>query len=73
MADAALLRELPLFMLAVLVLNATPGADLLLMTVSRTLQCGWPARVSMDNEVRLRGRAHGLRRIRPALDRPQRK
>jgi threonine/homoserine/homoserine lactone efflux protein len=33
------LRELPLFMLAVLVLNATPGVDLLL-TVSRTLQSG---------------------------------
>jgi threonine/homoserine/homoserine lactone efflux protein len=38
-ADAALLQQLPLFMAAVLVLNATPGVDLLL-TVSRTAQSG---------------------------------
>lgn len=37
--DAALLQQLPLFMLAVLVLNATPGVDLLL-TVSRTARGG---------------------------------
>jgi threonine/homoserine/homoserine lactone efflux protein len=37
--DAALLQQLPLFMAAVLVLNATPGVDLLL-TVSRTAQSG---------------------------------
>jgi threonine/homoserine/homoserine lactone efflux protein len=39
MQDAALLPQLPLFMAAVLVLNATPGVDLLL-TVSRTAQSG---------------------------------
>ena len=39
MPDAALLQQLPLFMVAVLVLNATPGVDLLL-TVSRTAQSG---------------------------------
>jgi threonine/homoserine/homoserine lactone efflux protein len=39
MSDAALLQQLPLFMVAVLVLNATPGVDLLL-TVSRTAQSG---------------------------------
>ena len=39
MLDAALLQQLPLFMAAVLVLNATPGVDLLL-TVSRTAQAG---------------------------------
>ena len=39
MLDAALLQQLPLFMAAVLVLNATPGVDLLL-TVSRTAQSG---------------------------------
>ncbi len=38
-ADPALLQQLPLFMAAVLVLNATPGVDLLL-TVSRTAQSG---------------------------------
>jgi threonine/homoserine/homoserine lactone efflux protein len=38
-ADEALLQQLPLFMAAVLVLNATPGVDLLL-TVSRTAQSG---------------------------------
>jgi threonine/homoserine/homoserine lactone efflux protein len=38
-AEAALLQQLPLFMVAVLVLNATPGVDLLL-TVSRTAQSG---------------------------------
>jgi threonine/homoserine/homoserine lactone efflux protein len=38
-ADVALLQQLPLFMAAVLVLNATPGVDLLL-TVSRTAQSG---------------------------------
>ena len=37
--DPALLQQLPLFMTAVLVLNATPGVDLLL-TVSRTAQSG---------------------------------
>ena len=37
--DPALLRQLPLFMAAVLVLNATPGVDLLL-TVTRTAQGG---------------------------------
>jgi threonine/homoserine/homoserine lactone efflux protein len=37
--DQALLQQLPLFMAAVLVLNATPGVDLLL-TVSRTAQSG---------------------------------
>jgi threonine/homoserine/homoserine lactone efflux protein len=37
--EAALLQQLPLFMAAVLVLNATPGVDLLL-TVSRTAQSG---------------------------------
>ena len=37
--DPALLQQLPLFMVAVLVLNATPGVDLLL-TVSRTAQSG---------------------------------
>jgi threonine/homoserine/homoserine lactone efflux protein len=37
--DAALAQQLPLFMAAVLVLNATPGVDLLL-TVSRTAQSG---------------------------------
>jgi len=37
--DPALLQQLPLFMAAVLVLNATPGVDLLL-TVSRTAQSG---------------------------------
>jgi threonine/homoserine/homoserine lactone efflux protein len=37
--DSALLQQLPLFMAAVLVLNATPGVDLLL-TVSRTAQSG---------------------------------
>ena len=42
--DAALLQQLPLFMAAVLVLNATPGVDLLL-TVSRTAQAGWRAGV----------------------------
>lgn len=39
MPDSALLQQLPLFMAAVLVLNATPGVDLLL-TVSRTAQSG---------------------------------
>jgi threonine/homoserine/homoserine lactone efflux protein len=39
MADPALLQQLPLFMAAVLVLNASPGVDLLL-TVSRTAQSG---------------------------------
>ena len=39
MPDAALAQQLPLFMAAVLVLNATPGVDLLL-TVSRTAQSG---------------------------------
>jgi RhtB (resistance to homoserine/threonine) family protein len=38
-ADPALVQQLPLFMAAVLVLNATPGVDLLL-TVSRTAQSG---------------------------------
>jgi threonine/homoserine/homoserine lactone efflux protein len=38
-AEAPWLGQLPLFMLATLVLNATPGVDLLL-TVSRTLQSG---------------------------------
>ena len=37
--DAALLQQLPLFMAATLLLNATPGVDLLL-TVSRTAQSG---------------------------------
>ena len=37
--DAALLQQLPLFMAAVLVLNATPGVDVLL-TVSRTARGG---------------------------------
>ena len=37
--DPALQQQLPLFMAAVLVLNATPGVDLLL-TVSRTAQSG---------------------------------
>jgi threonine/homoserine/homoserine lactone efflux protein len=37
--DPALVQQLPLFMAAVLVLNATPGVDLLL-TVSRTAQSG---------------------------------
>ena len=37
--DPALSQQLPLFMAAVLVLNATPGVDLLL-TVSRTAQSG---------------------------------
>ena len=37
--DPALLQQLPLFMAAVLVLNATPGVDLLL-TVTRTAQGG---------------------------------
>ena len=37
--DPSLLQQLPLFMAAVLVLNATPGVDLLL-TVSRTAQSG---------------------------------
>ncbi len=37
--DPTLLQQLPLFMAAVLVLNATPGVDLLL-TVSRTAQSG---------------------------------
>ena len=37
--DAALLQQLPLFMAAVLLLNATPGVDLLL-TVARTAQSG---------------------------------
>lgn len=37
--EPALLQQLPLFMLAALVLNATPGVDLLL-TVSRTAQSG---------------------------------
>jgi threonine/homoserine/homoserine lactone efflux protein len=37
--DAAPLQQLPLFMAAVLVLNATPGVDLLL-TVTRTAQSG---------------------------------
>jgi threonine/homoserine/homoserine lactone efflux protein len=37
--DPALLQQLPLFMAAVLVLNATPGVDLLL-TVARTAQSG---------------------------------
>jgi threonine/homoserine/homoserine lactone efflux protein len=37
--DPALLQQLPLFMAAVLMLNATPGVDLLL-TVSRTAQSG---------------------------------
>jgi threonine/homoserine/homoserine lactone efflux protein len=39
MPDEALLQQLPLFMAAVLLLNATPGVDLLL-TVSRTAQSG---------------------------------
>ena len=39
MPEAALLQQLPLFLAAVLVLNATPGVDLLL-TVSRTAQSG---------------------------------
>ncbi len=39
MAEPALLQQLPLFMAAVLLLNATPGVDLLL-TVSRTAQSG---------------------------------
>ena len=39
MPEAALLQQLPLFMAAVLLLNATPGVDLLL-TVSRTAQSG---------------------------------
>ena len=39
MFDADLLRQVPLFMLAALLLNATPGVDLLL-TVSRTAQSG---------------------------------
>ncbi len=43
-ADPALLQQLPLFMAAVLVLNATPGVDLLL-TVSRTAQSGMGAGV----------------------------
>jgi threonine/homoserine/homoserine lactone efflux protein len=38
-ADSGLLQQLPLFMAAVLLLNATPGVDLLL-TVSRTAQSG---------------------------------
>lgn len=38
-ADPALLQQLPLFMAAVLLLNATPGVDLLL-TVTRTAQGG---------------------------------
>ncbi|MGL6111112.1 MAG: LysE family translocator [Rubrivivax sp.] len=42
MADVALLQQLPLFMATVLVLNATPGVDLLL-TVSRTAQSGMRA------------------------------
>ena len=37
--DAALLPQLPLFMAAVLLLNATPGVDLLL-TVTRSAQSG---------------------------------
>jgi threonine/homoserine/homoserine lactone efflux protein len=37
--EAALLQQLPLFLVAVLALNATPGVDLLL-TVSRTAQSG---------------------------------
>ena len=39
MPEATLLQQLPLFMAAVLLLNATPGVDLLL-TVSRTAQSG---------------------------------
>lgn len=39
MPELALAQQLPLFMAAVLVLNATPGVDLLL-TVSRTAQSG---------------------------------
>ena len=39
MLDDALWQQLPLFMLAALVLNATPGVDLLL-TVTRTAQSG---------------------------------
>jgi threonine/homoserine/homoserine lactone efflux protein len=39
MQDAELLRQLPLFMMTALLLNATPGVDLLL-TVSRTAQSG---------------------------------
>lgn len=38
-ADPALLQQLPLFLAAALVLNATPGVDLLL-TVTRTAQGG---------------------------------
>ena len=37
--DPALLQQLPLFMAATLLLNATPGVDLLL-TVTRTAQGG---------------------------------
>ncbi len=38
-------KDLPLFILTALVLNATPGVDLL-YTVSRTLQAGWRAGVA---------------------------
>lgn len=38
-------HDLPLFIATALVLNATPGADLL-YTVSRTLQAGWRAGVA---------------------------
>ncbi len=43
--EPALQQQLPLFMLAALVLNATPGVDLLL-TVSRTAQSGARAGVA---------------------------
>ena len=43
--EPALLQQLPLFMLAALVLNATPGVDLLL-TLSRTAQSGARAGVA---------------------------
>ncbi len=45
MPDPALLHQIPLFMLAALALNATPGVDLLL-TVSRTAQGGARAGVA---------------------------
>lgn len=38
-------KDLPLFIITALVLNATPGVDLL-YTVSRTLQAGWRAGVA---------------------------
>ena len=57
--DPALLQQLPLFMVAVLVLNATPGVDLLL-TVSRTAQSGVRAGLMADLGINAGCALHAL-------------